>query len=108
MLNVNKTSIKAITFDLWETLLFERDGANMSRATARCRNLVQAMNKLGINVSPEQVSSAMNEMASDLMTTWEKNKDLTHLDQVRLILKYASEGSVAGAFLRFWRSSARA
>jgi putative hydrolase of the HAD superfamily len=94
-LNVNKTSIKAVTFDLWETLLFERDGANMSRAAARCRNLVQVMDKLGIDVSPEQVSSAMNELASDLMTTWETDKDLNHLDQVRLILKYASKGSVA-------------
>ena len=94
-MNVNKTSIKAVTFDLWETLLFERDGANMSRAAARCRNLVQVMDKLGIDVSPEQVSSAMNELASDLMTTWETDKDLNHLDQVRLILKYASKGSVA-------------
>jgi putative hydrolase of the HAD superfamily len=94
-LNVDKTSIKAVTFDLWETLLFEKDGANVSRAAARCRNLVQVMNKLGIDVSPEQVSSAMNEMASDLMTTWETNKDLTHLDQVRLILKYVSKDLIA-------------
>jgi len=94
-LNVNKSSIKAVTFDLWETLLFERDGANLSRAAARCRNLVQVMTELGLDVSPKQADSAMKEMASDLMTMRGTDKDLTHLDQIRLILKYASKGSVA-------------
>ncbi|MFZ1039498.1 MAG: HAD family hydrolase [Candidatus Bathyarchaeia archaeon] len=95
ILNAGKSSIKAVTFDLWETLLFERDGANSKRTAARCRNLVQALNKLGMEVSPKQVASAMNETASALMRVWKTNKDLTHLDQVRLVLKYALKGAVA-------------
>ena len=95
ILNVGKSSIKVVTFDLWETLLFEKDGANLRRTAARCRNLVQALNKLGVGVSLKQMASAMDETASTLKKVWETNKDVTHLDQIRLILKHALKSSVA-------------
>jgi len=93
-LNADKPIVKAVTFDLWETLLFERDGANQRRTAARCKNLAQALGKFGIETSVDQLASALNETISSLLEVWDKDKDVTHLDQIRLILKCASKGSV--------------
>lgn len=85
--------IRAVTFDLWETLLFESDGASARRADVRCRNLAQALNNLGVQVSFEEMSTAMNETVSSLMTIWDANRDIGYIDQVRLIIKKVSKDS---------------
>ncbi len=82
-----KQCIKAVTFDLWETLLFEKDGASAQRTMARCKNLTNAFNKFGLDVSTEQVSSAMNETVNSLLKVWDNNRDITHAEQLNLIIK---------------------
>lgn len=94
-LRSEKSTAKAVTFDLWETLLFERDGANSQRRTVRCRNLVRVLNRVGLRISAEQVELALNETISSLLKIWDENKDVTHLDQIQLFVKYASRGKVA-------------
>ena len=94
-LRSGKSIVKAVTFDLWETLLFERDGSNSQRRAVRCRNLVQVLNILGLKVSAEQVELALNETISSLLKIWDKNKDVTHLDQIQLFVKHLSRGKVA-------------
>lgn len=86
--------IRAVTFDLWETLLFESDGASARRADVRCRNLAQALNNLGVQVSLEEMSAAVNETVSSLMTIWDANRDIGCIDQVRLIIKKVSKDSL--------------
>lgn len=93
-LNTPKSIIKAVTFDIWETLLFERDGANSQRMAVRCRNLAQTFNRLGLEVSVGQMEVALDETISSLMRVWDRNKDVTHLDQIRLIFKFASGGKL--------------
>ncbi len=82
-----KQCIKAVTFDLWETLLFEKDGASAQRTMARCKNLTNAFNKFGLDVSTEQVFSAMNETVNSLLKVWDSNIDITHAEQLNLIIK---------------------
>ena len=89
----HKQRIKAVTFDLWETLLFERDGNNAKRTFARCRNLVEALNRFGVNVSVEQLDLALKETISSLLKVWDMNKDVSHLGQIWLITKCAFGGS---------------
>ncbi len=91
---MSQSVIKAVTFDLWETLLFEKDGASQQRTIVRCKNLACALSKLGIKVTVEQVESALNKMICSLLEIWDKNKDVTYLDQINLIVKHASNGSV--------------
>jgi len=91
---MQKNSIKAVTFDLWETLLFERDGSNLQRTLARCRNLAGALTNLGIQTSPEQVDVALKGTISSILKVWEKDKDVSHLDQLRLIVEAVSHGTV--------------
>ncbi len=86
--------IKAVTFDLWETLLFEREGATNRRRVARCSILVSAFNKLGVSVSTEQVSKALTQIIERLLAVWDRNIDISHVEQLELLVRYVSNGSL--------------
>jgi putative hydrolase of the HAD superfamily len=87
-------AIRAVIFDLWGTLLFENDGASVRRAYARCRNLTQALNNLGVQISFEEISVAVKETVSSLMTMWDTNRDIGYIDQIRLIIMKLSRESL--------------
>jgi len=88
----HKRCIKAVTFDLWETLLLERNGWGARRAFARCKNLADALKMFGVEVSVEKLSLTLKETVSSLLKVWDTNKDVTHLDQIRLVVKHVSGG----------------
>ncbi|HVP92426.1 MAG TPA: HAD family hydrolase [Acidobacteriota bacterium] len=90
----HKRRVKAVTFDLWETLLFERDGYSAKRSLVRSRNLADAFKMLGVEVTVEKIDSALKETTSSLLKMWDASKDITHLDQIRLVMKHVFEGSV--------------
>jgi len=94
-LNASKSKIKAATLDLWETLLLEWDGANEQRVLIRCRNLAKALSKFGIQISVDRLISALKAMSYWLISVWEKNGEVTHLDQIRFIIEAATDGSVS-------------
>lgn len=87
--------IRAVTFDLWQTLLLERDGANGRRSSARCNSVARTLNRFGLTVSAEQVNAAMKETVDSLVKVWDRDRDVSHPDQLRLVVKHASNGSVA-------------
>ena len=87
--SLHKTSVKAVTFDLWETLLLERDGDVSRRILARCNNLEKVLKNFGVEISVEQLDLLLKSMSSWLVRVWETNKDVTHLDQIRFITKTA-------------------
>ena len=93
-LSLNKTSVKAVTFDLWETLLLEKDGDNSRRILARCNNLEKILDKFGVKISVMQLDQTLKAMSSWLVSVWDTNKDVTHLDQIRFIIKTALKKSV--------------
>jgi putative hydrolase of the HAD superfamily len=87
-------TIKAVTFDLWNTLLFETDNAGNLRAAIRGKNVTGTLNKLGLLVSLDDVSAALNEVVNTLVQLWDQNKDVTHVDQLSLLVRHASDGKV--------------
>lgn len=91
-LNSEESIVKAVTFDLWETLLFEEDGSDLQRRAIRCRRLTQVLSRLGLEISVEEVEVALKETISSLITTWDKNKDIPHLNVIRIFFKNASKG----------------
>ena len=93
-MTVGKPSIKAVTFDLWETLLFEKNGWNLRRTDARCENLAKTLDKFGVKISVKQLALAFRKMTPWLESVWEMNCEVTHLDQIRFIIKTASKGLV--------------
>ena len=94
-MDLRQSKIKAVTFDLWETLLFEKDGWNLRRTKTRCNNLTQVLNRFGFKISSKQIGFAFKELTLWLESVWIRNREVTHLDQVRFIVKKASKGSIA-------------
>lgn len=85
-LHTSKPRVKAVTFDLWETLLFEKDGYSIQRSDARCTNLAKALNTIGIKISKEHVAQAFDKAVSSLVDIWKTDKDVSHMEQLKLIL----------------------
>jgi putative hydrolase of the HAD superfamily len=94
MLTESANSIKAVTFDLWETLLFESDVASSRRNARRCENLAKVLGKFGLKVSANDIDLATKKMISALLPMWERNRDITTLEALRLLVKSASKGKV--------------
>ena len=89
-LNTQESEVKAVTFDLWETLLFEEDGSDLQRRAIRCNRLTRLLSRFGLGVSVEEVRTALKETISTVMKIWDKNKDVSHLEMIRIFFKYAS------------------
>ena len=87
LLKTEKDRIRAVTFDLWETLLYEKDGANLQRTAVRCRNIAAVLNSFGVRSDSEQVDWAIGTATSALVAMWDKNKDIAHRDQLKLIIQ---------------------
>ncbi len=87
--------VRAVTFDLWETLFFERDGDSNRRSATRCNNVAEAFNKLGVPVSVEQVGSAVKQVAGRLLEMWDMNEDASHVEQLELLVQKVSSGSLS-------------
>lgn len=94
-LNADKSRIKGVTFDLWETLLLEKNGWNLQRGNARCQSLARALRNIGVKISVEQIALAFEKMNSWLANVWHTDNEVTHLDQIRFIINTASDGSIA-------------
>lgn len=95
LLSQGKPRVKVVTFDLWETLLFERDGASGRRSAARCRDVAEAFNRLGVNVSTERTESALKQVIASLLEVWDRNEDVSHVEQLELLVRFVSNGSFA-------------
>jgi len=83
----------AVTFDLWQTLLFEKNGTETQRNALRCRNLAETLAGLNIFISTNQVKEALGQTISDILKLWKKNKDLTHERQLKLLIKHATNST---------------
>jgi len=88
--------VKAVTFDLWETLLFEKDGDSNQINAARCRHLAEVLNKPPeLQVANDQVEAACKQVVSRLLEVWSRNEDISHVEQLELLVKFVSNGSLA-------------
>jgi len=89
-----KKPIEAVTFDLWETLLFERNGDSNRRSEARYNSLAKVFSKFGMSISIEQASAATKQAIARLLEAWERNIDVSHMEQLELVVRYVSNGSL--------------
>jgi hypothetical protein len=74
--------IQGVTLDLWETLLFERKGYDAKRCRIRCRSLSIALGECGVSATPEALSDALGAMGPWLSEIWNRDEDVTHMDQL--------------------------
>jgi HAD superfamily hydrolase (TIGR01509 family) len=80
-----------VTFDLWETLIFDEPERDMMRSRMRYEGLHSALANLGIQVSLEDMKRAYEESAQRLEAVWKRNEDVSTSEQIRLIIELASK-----------------
>ncbi|MEM2886190.1 MAG: HAD-IA family hydrolase [Thermoproteota archaeon] len=97
--------IKAVTLDLWQTILLERNGHSARRNAIRCVNLSRAFAEIGVQVSATKLDSVLKDLSSWLTSTWKLDKDVTHFDQIRFITEKVAGGTFSLERERFERLS---
>ncbi len=79
-----------MTFDLWQTLIFDDVKTDRDRTWLRCEGLRKLLSESDIAYSTEQLMEAHEKSAAELQASWKRNQHMSTLDQVRLILQIAS------------------
>lgn len=79
--------LRAVTFDLWQTLLLDTpEGLRQARA-GRVRGIHEALAREGLRVKMEAVDRAYDEVGARLEGVWATLRDLGSRGQVRLLLE---------------------
>jgi len=87
------SSVKAVSLDVWETLLFERDGFDAERHRIRCANLSRVLEKHGVSVPIGKMQRALDSMHPWFREVWGRDEDVTHHDQLEFIVRAATDGT---------------
>jgi len=80
-----------VTFDLWETLIFDDPEQDMIRSQMRYEGLHHAFADLGIHFQLEDLKTAYEESGTRLGAIWQRNEDVSTIEQIRLIIELASK-----------------
>ena len=79
--------IKAVTFDLWHTIIYEPDDAYMQRTRMiRMRNTWRTLKELGHKISYEEVKVGFHHHDFSLEDVWSADKDVSERTQLRMLL----------------------
>jgi putative hydrolase of the HAD superfamily len=79
-----------VTFDLWQTLIFDKPEDDGVRGQKRCENLQRVLSGLGIALPLIDLQRAHEESASPFQGIWKKNGHISTIDQIQLIVQLAS------------------
>ena len=78
--------LRAVTFDLWQTLILDTpEGLRQARA-GRVRGIHEALAREGLRVKTEAVDQAYDEVGAGLEGVWATHRDVGSRGQVRLLL----------------------
>jgi putative hydrolase of the HAD superfamily len=79
-----------VTFDLWQTLIFDNPEDDGVRSEKRCENLQKVLSGLGIALPLSDLQRAHEESASHLQAIWRRNEEVSTIEQIQLIVQLAS------------------
>jgi putative hydrolase of the HAD superfamily len=83
-----------VTFDLWQTLIFDKSEEDHVRSRKRCEDLHKILSDLGFTISLHGLEEAHEESALRFQASWKLNKHLSTLDQIQLIVEIASGSNI--------------
>jgi putative hydrolase of the HAD superfamily len=83
-----------VTFDLWETLIYDKPELDETRGRMRCEGVHKALERFGISLTVGDVERGYEESASKLQEVWDQNREVSTVEQVFLIIELAG-GQVA-------------
>jgi len=91
---VKGNTTQCITFDLWETLIFDEPQKDQARGRARYEGLHSALVDYGVNLALDDVKRAYDESAVTMQTVWNRNDEVPIIEQIQLITELAAGHSV--------------
>lgn len=79
-----------VTFDLWETLIFDEPEKDEARGRMRYEGLQDALKDCGVTLAKEDMKRGYELSASKLQEVWDHNEEVSIIDQIRLIIELAA------------------
>lgn len=79
-----------VTFDLWETLIFDEPDRDESRGRERYEGLQRELANRGIDLPMDGVKRGYDESATKLQDVWMRNEEVPIPDQIRIIIELAA------------------
>ena len=87
-------SNRCVTFDLWETLIFDEPQKDEARGRMRYTGLQSVLADHGIDLALKDLGRAYEESALKLQAVWNLNNEVSIMEQIRLIVELAAERAV--------------
>jgi putative hydrolase of the HAD superfamily len=84
-----------VTFDLWETLIFDDPNSDEARGRMRYEGLRSVLADKGVKLSTEDLRWAYEQSGTTLQVVWNRYDEVPIIDQIRLILEMAAGKPVA-------------
>jgi putative hydrolase of the HAD superfamily len=91
---VKSASNRCVTFDLWETLIFDEPQKDEARGRRRYEGLQSVLADHGVQLSLEDLRRGYEESALKFQTVWNRNDEVPIMEQIRLIVELAGGRAV--------------
>jgi putative hydrolase of the HAD superfamily len=91
---VKSSNNLCVTFDLWETLIFDEPTRDESRGRMRCEGLKAALAKQGVELVLESLVRGYEGSAPRLQEVWDRNDEVPVIEQIRLLTELAVGGTI--------------
>jgi putative hydrolase of the HAD superfamily len=88
--------LRAVTFDLWETLIHDVPDDEPRRRGRRLADIAAVLRRAGIDPDPAAFENAHREVWIRMDSHWKAGRDLSTLEQTRLFLEIAFGGPLDG------------
>ena len=86
---------QAVTFDLWETLLFDEREWDQRRKEIRSKRLLEALSRKGLSVPLQKIRDAYDQIVPWLTSFWNRNEEVPTIEQVKKIIEQIGNGSIS-------------
>jgi putative hydrolase of the HAD superfamily len=88
--------LRAVTFDLWETLIHEDPAAEQARRDHRVREIRAVLARYGLDPDPDTLEKAHREVFVRMEAYWSSALDVSVLEQTKMFIELAIGQSVDG------------
>lgn len=86
--------LRAVTFDLWQTLISEDAELESSRRAFRIRETSRILGSHGIEATPDALEAAHEAVIARMHPFWSSNLDVSVIEQAKIFLEAALGGPV--------------
>jgi len=90
----NRTGNRYVTFDLWETLIFDDPDSDEARGRMRCKGLQSVLAEHEIQLAIEDLYRAYDQSGPRFQVTWDTNEEVPILEQIKMIVESAAGKSI--------------